>query len=104
MARSKKECSDSDITHIDGGFKLLTSKDPVIQILAWEALTENANHRHQSTSFGNMQDFLNTAPRQTNSNKYKSQWSMARQASERLKIKWEEQEDRRIGLCVGDGL
>lgn len=60
---------DSDIAHIDGGYKLLTSKDPVVQILAWEELTETANYRHQSTRFGNMQDFLNTAPSPKNSNK-----------------------------------
>lgn len=90
---------DSDIAHIDGGFKLLTSKDPVIKMLAWEELTETANYRQHSTRFGNMQDFLNNAPSPTSSNKYKSQWSMA---SDRLKIKWEIQEDRRVSLCIGD--
>lgn len=95
---------DSDIAHIDVGFKLLTSKDPVVQMLAWEELTETENHRHQSTRFENIQDFLNTAPSQTNSNKYKSQWSMARLASERFKIKWEVQQDKRIGLCAGEDI
>lgn len=36
---------DSDIAHINGGFKLLTSKDPILRRTVWDELTETSNYR-----------------------------------------------------------
>lgn len=39
---------DSDIAHIDGAFKLLTSKDEITKYFAWEELTETSTSIHQA--------------------------------------------------------
>lgn len=63
---------DLDIASIDGGFKLLTSKDPLIKTFAWEELDDTANYRNESTAAVNKELFLNSPPSGRNSNKYKS--------------------------------
>lgn len=78
---------DSDIEHIDGGFKLLTSTDIIVQNLAWNESVETANWRQNSTSHHNMQAYLNSAESVRTSDKYKSLWSRARQVSKKLGVK-----------------
>lgn len=95
---------DSDIAHIDGAFKLLTSKDEIVKRLAWEELTETSIYRYKSTRWGNKEDFLNSAPieDQRNSNKYRSHWTRARVASDPLKVKWRIFDDKRVERMMGD--
>lgn len=82
--------------------RLLTSKDKIVNMLAWEALSNTMNYRHQSARLQNRQDYLNSVPSARNSNKYKSPLSRARQASNHLKIKWEVGQDLHVVLCMGD--
>lgn len=66
----------------------MTSSDDIIQQLAWGELVEIANWRYQSTAKNNLENYLNSAPSDRTSDKFKSTWSRARQASKRLKINW----------------
>lgn len=93
---------DSDIAHIDGGFKLLTSRDKIIKNLAWGELTDIANWRFESTNQSNIENYLNSAPSSRTSDKFKSQWSKARQATKRLGINWAVNDREDIELKVGD--
>lgn len=58
-----------------------TSKDQIFKNLALKDLEDIANYRHQSTRIQNKEDFVDSAPGENNSNKYKSPWSRARIAS-----------------------
>lgn len=77
---------DSDIGRIDGGYKLLTSTDSIIQYLAWSELVEIANWRYQSSASNDIQDYLNSVGTERTSEKFKSIWSTTRQACKRLDI------------------
>lgn len=95
---------DYDIAIIDGGFKLLTSKDPIIHDMAWTELIEDANYRYQSTRTSNPQNFLNKEPSERTRNHYKSQWTRARIATDHLKIKWSISENNEAEILARDEL
>lgn len=63
---------------------------------------DNADYRQQSTCLENKQDFLNSAPGARSSNKYRSPWTRARQASEQLKVKWDINEQLHVSLHMGE--
>lgn len=77
---------DSDIALIDGRFKLLISTDKIIQSLSWDELVDMAYWRYQLTSILNLQSYPSSAQSDLTSDKYKSPWSRARQASKGLGI------------------
>lgn len=97
---------DSDIAHIDGGVKLLTSKDPIIRDMAWEELTEEAHFRFKAHLVNGKSDFLNSVSHPTegrSSNRYSSVWTRARQATARLGLSWRfSDEDRGVELVSVD--
>lgn len=95
---------NSDITLIDGGFKLLTSTDKIIQNLARDELVEIANWGYDSSSSLNTQSYLNSASSDRISDKFKSSWSRARQASMRLNIEWAINHNTKVELKIGDEL
>lgn len=92
---------DSDIAIINGGFKLLTSRDHIVKDIAWAELTEEANYRMNSTRVQNPQDFLNSAESDRTANRYASQWTRARQVTERIKVKWDISENREVQVITG---
>lgn len=92
---------DSDISQIDGGFKLLTTEDHIVQDLAWMLLIENTNYRQKSDKV-DIQKFLNSEGHERSSNKYKSPWTRARQTSNRLGIKGLPNEERNIEVTCGN--
>lgn len=97
---------DSDIAQLDNSswtFKLLTSKDKIVKMMAWAELKDNADWRLGSTNMENKQDFLNSEPGARNSNKYKSPWTRARIASDHLKVKWQINEQLQVSLHAGEG-
>lgn len=78
---------NSDIAHIDGGVKLLTSKDPIIRNLAWGELCHEALHRYRSHLVGGRCHYLNSivhSVEDRSSNKYSFVWTRVRQATTRL--------------------
>lgn len=77
----------SDIALIDGGYKFLTSKDKIIQHLAWEDLVDIVDWRLESTSKENMQSYLYSAPSDRISDKFQPPWSKLWQASKRLGVR-----------------
>lgn len=93
---------DSDIALIDGGFKLLTSNDKIIHKLSWDELVDVGNWRYQSASNRNMQKYMNSAPADRISDKYKSPWSRFRQATDRLGIMWSISDEYDVELKVGE--
>lgn len=79
---------DSDIALINAGFKLLTSNDSIIQKLAWGELDDTDSWRYESISQLNISKYLNSEPSNRTSDKYKSPWPRARQATKRLNVNW----------------
>lgn len=93
---------DSDIAHVDGRFKLLTSKDPIIPNIACVELHETANYKYQTTSPQNKGDFLNSTENAHLANAYRTQWTHATAASKRLNIKWIIPDDNDVSITVGE--
>lgn len=93
---------DSDIVLIDGGFKLLTSNDKIIKSLAWYELVDIANCRYQSTSNQNMEKYFNSSPADRTLDQYRSTWSRARLATDRLGLRWNVTDVYQAELKIGD--
>lgn len=85
-----------------GGFKLPTSKDPIIHDMTWTELKDDAVYHYKSTRVENQQDFLNKVPAERTRNRYKSQWTRARIASDHLKIKWRITENKEVETDAGE--
>ncbi|KAG8175819.1 hypothetical protein JTE90_013370 [Oedothorax gibbosus] len=102
-----KLAEEVDVMMVDNGFKLLTSKDPRIQELAWGDLLLHVNSRTGLEPTPQIiEKFLNgiqdeegfrhtTCPYATN-------WSHARSATSRLGVNWRCKEVFDIELHVGD--
>lgn len=60
-----------------------------------------SNWRYQSTSITNGHKYLKSAPSDRTSDKYKSPWSRARQATDRLGIGWSIRDIYEVELKVG---
>ncbi|XP_035229971.1 uncharacterized protein LOC118201920 [Stegodyphus dumicola] len=93
---------NSDIARIDGAFKLLTSRDPSTQLLAWDDLTRLVSKRISNTpSPQDLAAFLsgsNDGILATSSNPISSIWSAARSASRRLNVTWEVAANNSVSL------
>lgn len=50
------------------------------------------------------EDFLKSVPSKRNANRYKSQWSRARQAAQHLNIKWNVTENSEVDLVVREDI
>ncbi|XP_054722327.1 uncharacterized protein LOC129232113 [Uloborus diversus] len=84
---------DSDTFLVDTAFKLLSSRDPATADLARNHLSHTISRRIQRTPSstevneylsGGMEGDLETSP-----NELRNTWTLARQASRRLGIRWE---------------
>lgn len=99
---------DSDISHIDGGVKLLKSKGPIIRNLAWWELSHEALHRYRSHLVWSRCDYLNSivhSVEDCSSNNYSSVWIRVRQATTRLGLSWRLYEDERnVELVSGESV
>lgn len=107
---------DLDIAHVDGAFKLLTSKDPRIRELAWGDLIEIANFRfrnenfteednlHDSKTLYNVESYLSSVEAPGTSDRRNSIWSRARVASadNRLKLIWKIDSNHKISISNFD--
>ncbi|XP_054720781.1 uncharacterized protein LOC129230408 [Uloborus diversus] len=94
---------DSDISHIDSAFKLLTSKDPIVKELAWDEVKKAAHHRFPSNDhLDSISKLLSGEPANLTSNKISSNWTRARAASTRLHVKWNISESGDVSITVGD--
>ncbi|XP_055947152.1 uncharacterized protein LOC129980793 [Argiope bruennichi] len=98
--KSKGSCSipiaaeESDLNRIDTAFKLLTSSDEEIVLLATEDLRQTISHRLKIPSpfDANLEDFLSgvmEGPFSTFDNAYSNVWTCARLAFRRLGVVWE---------------
>lgn len=67
-------------------------------------LMKDADYRMGSTRVQNPQDFLNSEPSARRDNKYKTMWTRARQASDRLKVKLNITENDEVELIAGDNI
>lgn len=94
---------DSDIAHIDGAFKLLTSKDPRTKALAWRDLAGFIQARiGESPTTNQIATYLSGAILPNTTNPISSTWSKARSASTRLKVTWQISEDRIPTISIED--
>ncbi|XP_064464937.1 uncharacterized protein LOC135376257 [Ornithodoros turicata] len=83
----------SDLSRIDSAFKLLTSKDEELKILAWNALetTTEGRLRRKATE-RDVEDFLsgeNEGEFRAPASGLRNIWTEARKASRRLQVTWE---------------
>lgn len=95
---------DSDIALIDGGIKLLTSKDPIFSDVAWAELNEDAAFRFRSYLINGGEDFLNSNKHDGErvANRYASPWTKARMASSYLGVKWSFLPEKDVTLNFDD--
>lgn len=93
---------DSDISFIDGAFKLLTSRDPALREIAWEDLKEFLQDRtREDPTKENVANFL-SGMNFRGSNRISAIWTKARVASHRLKITWSFDEEWNPKLTQGN--
>lgn len=84
---------DSDISHIDGTFKLLTSRDFLIRDLAWEDLEDTVQDRiNDRVTVEYVSDFL-SGESFKGSNRISNTWTRSRAASTRLGVTWRFNDD-----------
>ncbi|XP_035224702.1 uncharacterized protein LOC118197315 [Stegodyphus dumicola] len=93
---------NSDIARIDGAFKLLTSRDPHVQELAWTDLSRLVEARiKRKPTPATLAAFLSGSqeeiPRST-TNPISSIWSAARSASRRMQVQWSFSEDNHVSI------
>lgn len=96
---------DSDIALVDGGVKLLTSKDYIIRDMAWVELEDDAAHKYKAPLVTGKQDFLNSGKNSLNdrvANRYTSAWTRARQAAKRLGVTWRLLPDNEVEILADD--
>ncbi|KFM61369.1 Retrovirus-related Pol polyprotein from type-1 retrotransposable element R2, partial [Stegodyphus mimosarum] len=93
---------DSDIARVDGAFKLLTSRDPAVQTLAWNDLRDLITARiKRPPSSQDISAYLSASDDddfRNSSNPVSSIWSTARNASRRLKVSWDVTDNLSISI------
>ncbi|KAG8174129.1 hypothetical protein JTE90_028359 [Oedothorax gibbosus] len=102
-----KLAEEVDVMMVDNGFKLLTSKDPRIQELAWGDLLLHVNARTGLEPTPQIiEKFLNGVQDEEgfrhSTCPYATNWSHARSATSRLGVSWRCKEVFDIELHVGD--
>lgn len=99
---------DSDIALIDGAFKALTPTDEVVMEAAWQDLCSSASYRFRSAyraagstppplTYDHLSAFL-SGDRILGSNRGMSLFTQARQASSRLGVRWNFNNDKTISI------
>lgn len=96
---------ESDFATIDSAFKLLTSRDPIIQAEAMRELDRTVNkrlrHPGDDADRGNFMSGSNTREFQNRTNEAKNHWTTARTSSTRQQVQWRFQ-DREPTISRGD--
>lgn len=98
--------NDADLSALDSCFKLLTSADLFVRSSCFQDLKKIVQHRFRvDPSLEDIANFLNGADSSTEvltTNRHANVWTLARQASLRLKIKWSFTDDQ-LPLISVDG-
>ena len=93
---------DSDIANIDGAFKLLSSRDPIVKDIAWKDLKRLVSAAMHDCSPENLSNFLSGSNLSSRPSGPKSIWSRARLASSHLQVIWEFNDDSSFSISYGD--
>ncbi|GBM96076.1 hypothetical protein AVEN_111464-1 [Araneus ventricosus] len=82
---------DSDLYRIDTAFKLLTSKDEKLALMALQDLQRTVRLRFgiASPSDRDLENYMSGCQFQDRDNCHSNEWTVARLASSRLSIRWE---------------
>lgn len=105
---------DSEIAHIDGAFKLLTSSDESVMSLAWKDISSTVSHRLRTgqrsstrppptVTLNALAAYL-SGKAMPGMNPDCSVFILALQASDRLRMMWNFDKNRSISLTIHRGL